>query len=175
MDALVLASAASTGWRSDAYKIVILITDSTFWDGQTVYNSKEDAKAALVASNIVPVFLTTTSPASTYNSLVNTLGFGIATTVQSDYSNVFTTSYSQILAALKVLSVTVAQDTYGIVTSVGTARQTVNLPSSVVSSIQIKYPSTNLDSIENYPEIGITMMGWGSSTIVAQGNILFLV
>lgn len=179
LDALVQSASAGIGWRSDAYKVVIVITDSTFWEGSstnTVYNTRADVLASLVGNNIQPIILCPSGVLSVYTSLINSLGFGLAVSINSDYSTALSTAYNQIVAILKVSAVVVAQDTYGFVTG-GLGRTSITPPTSRVNAVTMRYPAVNLDTVANYPEIVVTSMGWGSSTIVAQGiynQILFL-
>lgn len=174
MDALVLATAANVGWRSDAYKVVVVVTDSTFWDGTNGYNSRADARAALAANNIIPIFIAS-GVSSTYANLVSDYRFGFSASVYSDFSNALTQAYNQIENSFKTLSTIVAEDTYGFVSDVDSSRKTISrLPSTQSNTVEMKYPSgAALDSLENYPEIKISTMGWGISTVVAQGMLHF--
>lgn len=173
MDSIILATAANVGWRSDAYKVMVIITDSPFWDGTNGYSSRADARAALTASNIIPIFISSAS-SSTYSSLVSEYQFGFSASASADFSTALTQAYNQIEDSLKVLSTIVAEDTYGFVSKVDSSRETFSrLPSTRTNTVEMRYPSGSgaaaLDTIENYPEIKISTMGWGISTVVAQG------
>ena len=178
LDALYLASAASAGWRADSFRVVVVITDSPFWEGAgysagSIYANRTDVLGALINANVLPIVLAPSTVTTGYNSLFTSLNFGLFGVISADYSNVLTVAYAQIQAMMKLLTTSVSQDTYGFVTSV-TAKQSFTLPANKTSTVTLKYPSVSLDSIPNYPEIIVTAMGWGTATVVAQGSFLLL-
>lgn len=178
LDALLSATSSAVGWRTDAFRVVILITDSPFWEGTggtsgSVYANRTDVYNALVASNIIPVLLSSTTAAQTqYTSLINSFGFGVALSTATDFNNAYTVALAQISTLFKTLWTVVAQDNYGFVRSV-TAVQTVTPPTTRTSTATLLYPQTFLNQIPTFPNILVTMMGWGTANIVAQGIFQF--
>ncbi len=97
------------GYRTGSNRLVILATDAAFHeagdglglgpittvnDGNNIIESFEDypnidqVKAALEAQNVTPIFLTTSSVKSSYDSLVAELERGVVVTLDSDSQNV---------------------------------------------------------------------------------------
>lgn len=175
LDALYLASAASVGWRADAFHIAVVITDSASQEGAgyssgSVYANRLDTMDALIQANVLPLILAPSGFKSSYETFLNKFGFGLFTAIATDYSTVFTVANTQIGNLMKQLSTSVNQDTYGFVTSVSKKETGITFPANKIGTVNMKYPNVALDTIPNYPEIGITMMGWGTATIVAQGS-----
>jgi serralysin len=111
LEALLHAALDTTiGYRVGSKRIVFLATDATYHvagDGSTasptitvanngdgIISANEDypsilqVKNALIANNIIPVFLATSGVKSTYDGLVASLGLGIVATLDSNSENV---------------------------------------------------------------------------------------
>lgn len=181
LDALLSATSSSVGWRTDSFRVVVLITDSPFWEGTggttgSVYANRSDVYTALVTANIIPLLLSTTAASTQYTNLISSFTFGVSATVATHFSNPYTVALSQMSTLFKTVWTVVAQDNYGFVRSV-TAVKTVTPPTTRTSTATVLFPQTFLDRIPTFPNILLTVMGWGSSNIVAQGTkykVLFL-
>ncbi|MEH2445681.1 MAG: hypothetical protein V7K18_07835 [Nostoc sp.] len=103
---------SSIGYRVGSKRLVFLATDATYHvagdlknasptpttvvanNGDGVIDPNEDypditqVQAALIANDIIPVFLATSDVKSTYDGLVSSLGRGIVTTLDSNSENV---------------------------------------------------------------------------------------
>ena len=102
---------SSIGYRVDSKRLVFLATDATYHvagdgaaanptaitvanNGDGVIDPNEDypdiaqVQTALIANDIIPVFLATSGVKSTYDGLVSSLGRGIVTTLDSNSENV---------------------------------------------------------------------------------------
>ena len=181
LDALYGATSASVGWRSDAFRVVILVTDSPFWEGAgyasgSLYANRSDVLNVLINANIVPLILPTSAVLSVYTSLITSFNnIGAASVVSSDFSNVYTVAASQLSTLFKALSTVVVQDQYGFVSSVS-AKQTVTTPVNASSAVAIKFPQAYINqTFSTYPIVVVTMMGWGTANIIAQGKFLSII
>lgn len=113
LDALLYAaldSGGSLGYRADSKKLVFLATDAEYHvagdragvdpvntrpnDGDAVIDFEEDypdiaqVQTALIANDIIPVFLPTPDVKNIYDGLVTSLGKGIVTTLERSSENV---------------------------------------------------------------------------------------
>jgi hypothetical protein len=124
--------------------------------------------AAFTAANILPIILTPSTVQSVYTSLISSLGFGMTTGISADYSNVYSVAVTQLQAMFKYLWTSVQQDTYGFVQSVSAA-QSLSPPSNVTSLVNMQFPTAYLNQFTSFPTIIIDTMGWGSTSIIAEG------
>ncbi|XHR80253.1 MAG: VWA domain-containing protein [Gloeotrichia echinulata GP01] len=112
LEALLQAALDSTiGYRVGSKRIVVLATDAAYHvagdgltlapgtitvpnNGDGIISANEDypgilqVKNALIANNIIPVFLATSDVKSSYDALVGSLGRGFVTTLDSNSENV---------------------------------------------------------------------------------------
>jgi hypothetical protein len=170
------ATSASVGWRADAFHVVILVTDSPFWEGAgyatgSLYANRADVLTALINANIVPLILPTSAAITTYTALITSFNnIGLASVIASDFSNVYSTAVTQLSVLFKALSTVVVQDQYGFASSVS-AKQTVTPPLNASSAVGIKFNQAYISTtFTTYPSVQVTMMGWGTATIIAQGK-----
>jgi len=116
------AKRLDVGWTDNSRKVVMLITKSSYHipvadsrlsdnDGDSIdggspagstenYPSVPQVRSALLANNIIPIFLTTPELSGIYQGLVNQLGFGFVTTFTTLNSQ---SIFSQSLQVLQTL------------------------------------------------------------------------
>jgi Ca2+-binding RTX toxin-like protein len=93
---------SEVGYRSDSMRVAVVLTDAPFHnagdtgyvanDGDAVIEAEDYPtlsllKSKLVASGVIPVFAVTSGNETTYQNLVEYLGFGTVVTLASDSSN----------------------------------------------------------------------------------------
>lgn len=92
---VALLNAAATEdmeWTDNARHVIIVVTNSPFHEAPTAdYPSRDEVKDALLARNIIPIFIVPSNYLSTYKSLVHDFGFGyVSSTCQLSASSMFT-------------------------------------------------------------------------------------
>lgn len=107
----VALRASDVGWSSDALKVVVLTTDAAPHeagdydevkanDGDDItdgpdndgtgedYPSLDQVKDALLSTGVIPIFAVTSGVVSTYQAIVDELGFGTVVELSSDSSDI---------------------------------------------------------------------------------------
>lgn len=165
--ALTAASGSINGWRTDAVKVIIVITSSTFGEGG-VYANRSSVKTALLGANIVPIFITPSSIQATYTSLTTSLGFGSVASVASTFTNALSIAGTAVTTALRTVT-TIVTDVQNFTQSVSPTTVVSSLPAYVTSVVNMKVSSVN-QTAAPISDIVITTVGWGVAIITPQLN-----
>jgi hypothetical protein len=179
LEALLLAAKRTeVGWSSSARKVIILITKSSFHtpvqnsnlvpnngDGDFPnngasenYPTVDQVKSALLGANIIPLFITTSTLAPLYQSLVSQLGFGyVSSFTELNAQSIF----SEALQALDDLGGLIQPVIYqqgDIVSSITPTKYT-----GISSRTRVTF-QVSLSNISNDDAI-IVVPGFGSITL----------
>eukprot|EP01113_Clastostelium_recurvatum_P031680 TRINITY_DN3980_c0_g1_i6.p1 TRINITY_DN3980_c0_g1~~TRINITY_DN3980_c0_g1_i6.p1 ORF type:complete len:2824 (-),score=668.71 TRINITY_DN3980_c0_g1_i6:1144-9054(-) len=159
------ATSSSVGWRPTSFKIVALLTDSAYWHNTTQpgYMSIPALRAALLAANIVPIFLPVS--VSAYNTLRTGLGFGLVTSaVAGTWANYYTLLNSAITTVTTTATLVSAQDQYGFA-------YLFNTTASPRVTIGLRFPTpAPSPPITTLPTVIVNAIGFGPITMLIQVN-----
>ncbi len=131
------------GYRPNSRRVVLLTTDAPYHvagdgisasittpnngddilDGSPAgtgedYPDIDQVRSALISANIVPIFAVTSSEISTYQNLVDQLGFGVVEELTSDSSNLVDAITSGLDEAFEDIVMVAESDDYGYVESI---------------------------------------------------------
>lgn len=136
--ALQSATATASGWRSDAYKVMVLFTTSAYTEGGS-FGTSAALRTALVGANIVPIIVNPSTTSSAYATLMSTLGFGYANVMQSSWSDAYSQAQKGVYSSINTMWTVVATDTQGFTTGV-IPTTAVTRPSSNIAYVNMMYP-----------------------------------
>jgi hypothetical protein len=158
--ASTLFAANNVGWRNNAYKAVVIITDNDYSTTTTSVSAfNQNSKNA----GIIPIFMPTSDVESIYTSLKNSMSLAFVNRVNNDWTFA-TKGRDSMDAYTKTLQVTPELDSNGFVAALPPIDNNIALPGpySVLTNVTFAYPASVSPSTE-FP-LTIELVFWGFYT-----------
>lgn len=172
------------GFRNDAFKVVILSTDADFHqagdflgvpanNGDAVldgtppgtgedYPSIFQVRQALQNNNIIPIFAVTSGVTSTYQDLVDDLGFGTVVTLSSNSSNIVSAINAGLTDVFKDITLTAVGDENGYVRNI-TPGAYSNVPAGDTRTFSVELLADGIDDVDD--SFSLVAPGFGSTLV----------
>ncbi len=163
--ASTLFAANNVGWRNNAYKAVVILTNNNYsTSAMSASTFDQNSKNA----GIIPIFLPTAAVEATYTSLKNSLSLAFVNRINNDYSFA-TKGRDSMDAYTRTLQVTPELDSNGFVVALPPTNNAVALPGpyGVLTNVTFAYPATISQSVV-FP-LTVELVFWGFYT--ARVNI----
>jgi hypothetical protein len=165
LGAVISAANSPAGWRADAFKVIIVITESMFGEGGT-YAVRADVRTALLNLNAVPIFITPSTVQAAYAQLTSDIGFGVSSTMLSSWSNAYSLAFTSLRSALATIWA-IPNDPQNLVQSIITPASGIIAPAVGIVNVTLMNANQSLTSLS---DITVRIIGWGIATITPQVN-----
>jgi hypothetical protein len=157
------------GWRrSGTYNSVLVLTAKA---SSSAVTNAELATSSKV-NRVFPVFLSTSSVASSYTTLVGTQPFAFSDTIADAYGNIATKAVGIIDTFVKTVEFDTAVDLTpnGFVSTLPAAMTAVSFNQNLNKNVTLTYP-TGTVNVPTVPfEVDITVWGYGTLAVMVSVN-----